>query len=209
MISRRNLLGVAIVAGTVTPVMADPLARKKFQNFLKSAVSARGRFTQTVTDRTGHQAALPSSGKFRFLRPGCFEWVYEKPYEQKIVSDGQTLWLYDPDLMQVTVKSLDANLPATPAAILFGNDSFAEHWTFKNVSDTLIELAPKVAEGGFEKVTMEIDAEGELTALTLVDNFGQTARLEFSELVREPIDRKVFDFKIPEGADVLRDGMPS
>ena len=207
MISRRNLLGAVVMTSAVTPAFADPFARRKFENFLKSAVSASGRFTQTVTDRTGRQAALPSSGRFRFLRPGCFEWVYEKPYVQQIVSDGKTLWLYDPDLMQVTVKALDANLPATPAAVLFGNDTFAKDWKFKQLSENEIEMAPKEAEGGFEKVMMRIDEKGELMALTLIDNFGQTARLEFSDLVREPIERSVFDFVIPEGADVLRDGM--
>lgn len=209
MISRRNLLGAVVLGGAVTPVLADPLARQKFESFLKNAVSASGRFTQTVTDRAGREAVAPSTGHFRFLRPGCFEWVYEKPYEQQIVSDGKTLWLYDPDLLQVTIKSLEGNLPATPAAILFGNESFAEHWHFKKLSEKTIEVTPENSESGFEKMMMEIDESGELETLTLVDNFGQIARLEFFDLVREPIDRNSFTFEIPEGADVLRDGAPA
>ncbi len=205
MISRRNFLCALMMGIAVSPALAEPAARRQFEQFLKNAVSASGRFTQTVTDRTGRQAALPSSGRFRFLRPGCFEWVYEKPYEQQIVSDGKTLWLYDPDLMQVTVKKLDANLPATPAAILFGQDSLDERWKFRKVSASEIEMIPPASEGGFEKAVIAMTGQGKIKELTLIDNFGQTARLEFSDWVETPVDRSVFSFKIPEGADVLSD----
>ena len=107
------------------------LARLKA--FLKSTTSARGTFRQTVIDRSGREVSKPSSGYFRFMRPGRFEWTYEKPYVQRIMSDGKTLWIHDPELFQVTEKALEGALPSTPAAILFGERDFEEDWNVELV----------------------------------------------------------------------------
>lgn len=65
--------------------------------------AAEGAFRQRVVDRSG-KLVNEAEGIFAFRRPGAFLWNYEKPWKQQVVSDGQTLWLYDEDLMQVTVK---------------------------------------------------------------------------------------------------------
>lgn len=59
-----------------------------------------------------------SSGSFEFQRPGKFRFNYTKPFEQLIVADGKTLWLYDADLNQVTERAQAQVLGSTPAAIL-------------------------------------------------------------------------------------------
>jgi outer membrane lipoprotein carrier protein len=59
-----------------------------------------------------------SSGTFEFARPGHFRFVYKKPFEQSIVADGQTLWLYDVDLNQVTARKQSQVLGSTPAALI-------------------------------------------------------------------------------------------
>jgi outer membrane lipoprotein carrier protein len=95
------------------------LARLKA--FLKSTTSARGTFRQTVIDRSGREVSKPSSGYFRFMRPGRFEWTYEKPYVQRIMSDGKTLWIHDPELFQVTEKALEGR--SRPRPPLFSSAS--------------------------------------------------------------------------------------
>src|SRR5574337_2139622 len=69
--------------------------------FVRTANSGRADFTQVVISppRPGQAArSKTSSGTFEFLRPNRFRFVYAKPYQQTIVADGQTLWLYDVDL---------------------------------------------------------------------------------------------------------------
>ena len=151
------------------------LARLKA--FLKSTTSARGTFRQTVIDRSGREVSKPSSGYFRFMRPGRFEWTYEKPYVQRIMSDGKTLWIHDPELFQVTEKALEGALPSTPAAILFGERDFEEDWNVTEISDTVLEARPKNPDGSFESVVIEFDARGELAGMELVDTFAYHARL--------------------------------
>jgi len=68
------------------------------ETFVKSTRSGRAGFTQVVTSpaKEGQPAkSKTSSGSFEFLRPDRFSFVYKKPFEQAIVSDGQTLWLHD------------------------------------------------------------------------------------------------------------------
>ena len=50
---------------------------------------------------------------------------------------------------------------------------------------------------------MGFDAEG-LRAMELVDHFGQTTRLRFLNLKRNPkVDKSEFRFEPPKGTDVL------
>ena len=161
------------------------LARLKA--FLKSTTSARGTFRQTVIDRSGR-----------------FEWTYEKPYVQRIMSDGKTLWIHDPELFQVTEKALEGALPSTPAAILFGERDFEEDWNVTEISDTVLEARPKNPDGSFESVVIEFDARGELAGMELVDTFAQRTTLVFGEIVRERMDPASFRLEIPEGTDVVK-----
>ena len=91
------------------------------EQFVKSAKSGRAEFTQVVTSppRDGQTArSKTSSGTFEFARPNRFRFNYKKPFEQTIVADGQTLWLYDADLNQVTTRKQSEVLGATPAALI-------------------------------------------------------------------------------------------
>jgi outer membrane lipoprotein carrier protein len=80
--------------------------------FLQTSRSGRADFTQVVTlppraSDSGTRVARTrsSSGSFAFQRPGRFRFVYAAPLPQTIVADGKTLWLYDEDLNQVTVRA--------------------------------------------------------------------------------------------------------
>jgi outer membrane lipoprotein carrier protein len=46
-----------------------------------------------------------------------------------LVGDGEKVWIYDPDLRQVTVKKVDAAIGSTPAALLVGGDALEKNFT--------------------------------------------------------------------------------
>ena len=94
---------------------------ESLESFVKTVASGRADFTQVVTapSREGQVArSKTSSGSFEFSRPNRFRFVYRKPFEQTIVADGQTLWLYDVDLNQVTARKQSVVLGSTPAALI-------------------------------------------------------------------------------------------
>jgi outer membrane lipoprotein carrier protein len=148
-----------------------------------------------------------SSGRFVFQRPGRFRWIYDKPYEQLIVADGERLTLFDRDLNQVTIRRLQAALPSSPASILFGSNDFEREFEVSNAGtrDGLewVKARPRASDTPFERIEIGL-RDGLPGAMLLVDSFGNTTRLAFSKVERNPrLDADTFRFVAPKGADVL------
>ena len=180
----------------------------RYREFLDGTRSARARFEQKVYDRSG-KPVQESKGSFVFERPGKFRWVYDKPADQVIVGDGKRVWIYDRQLNQVTVRKMEAALGSTPAALLAGGTGVEKAFilTDGGEKDGLewVLAKPREREAGFESVRMGFSKEG-LQAMELLDPFGQTTVLRFSNLQRNPkVDPASFRFDPPKGADVLGD----
>lgn len=180
------------------------------KTFTQSVDSAQGSFTQTMLDKDGKTLDVPSTGSFKFERPGKFVWSIAKPYPQDIVSNGQTLWIWDPDLNQVTVKRLTASVSTTPAAVLFGKGNIDEYFALKDLASKegiyWVQATPKVEDLTYRVIEIGFNEKGLIAAMRLEDHFGQTTKLDFKDVAtKTAFDAQVFNFKIPEGADVLRD----
>jgi len=182
-------------------------ATDKLKNFIASTQSGQADFTQVMLDKKGKKLQS-ASGTMQFVRPGKFRWVYQKPYEQIIVGDGAKFWLYDVDLNQVTVKKLDATLGSSPAALLSGNNEIERAFTLTDTDSKggleWLEASAKTPDSGFDKIAMAFNAQGDLTAMVLRDNFGMQTELRFSKMQRNPqLPAHLFRFVPPKGADVL------
>lgn len=206
-----RLLGPATLASTLAlaSLTARAGAVDELRSFLTQTKTARGEFTQRVTSRAG-ATAQNASGRFVFQRPGKFRWVYDKPYEQIIVADGDKLFLYDKDLNQVTVKRLSGAIPASPASILFGSDDFEKDFDVADAGsrDGLewVEARPRAKDSPFERIEIGF-RDGLPAAMRLTDSFGQVSLLRFAKVERNPkVDAGQFRFTPPPGADVLEDG---
>ena len=178
---------------------------ERFQSYLRTTQAARADFQQKVFDKTG-KMVQESSGNFSFLRPGRFRWVYLKP-PQLIVGDGERVWIHDADLNQVTVRRASRVLGATPAALLAGASDLDKSFELVDAGakDGLewLEAKPREKESGFERIRLGLSATG-VEAMELVDHFGQTTVLRFSNMVRNPqFDAGTFRFTPPKGVDVL------
>src|SRR3954464_4890704 len=192
---------LAFLCGT-----AQAAAIERFKTFVKTTQSARADFEQNVVDRAG-KPVQKANGTFVFQRPGKFRWVYAKPADQVIVGDGERVWIYDRDLNQVTVRKLSKALGSTPAALLAGSGDIEAAFELSEAGmrDGLewLEAKPREREAGFERGRMGFSASG-LQAMELLDHFGQTTRLRFANLTRNPkLDAEEFRFTPPKGADVL------
>ena len=94
-------LAAALAAACFFSTPSHAAALDQLRSFLTQTQSARGEFVQRLTPRPGAKVPASASGQFIFQRPGKFRWLYEKPYEQLIVADGQRLVMFDKDLNQV------------------------------------------------------------------------------------------------------------
>ncbi|MDO9103124.1 MAG: outer membrane lipoprotein chaperone LolA [Candidatus Nitrotoga sp.] len=196
-----------IILFFVLPLSAYAGATDKLKNFIASTHSAQANFTQEVRDKSGKRIQS-ASGTMQFVRPGKFRWVYQKPFEQLIVGDGEKFWLHDVELNQVTVKKIDAALGSSPAALLSGNNEIERGFKLKDsgTKDNLewLQATPRAQDTSFEKVLMAFNAQSELVVMELQDVFGHTTVLRFSKLQRNPqLPPQLFKFVPPKGADVL------
>ncbi len=202
---------LAMLTGA-TVAWADGL--KALEAFMKSAQSGRADFTQVVTSpaREGQAARSKTSrGSFEFQRPDRFRFNYRKPFEQTIVADGQTLWLYDADLNQVTARKQSQALSSTPAALLASaSDMKALQQDFSLSAEPdadgqqWVQAVPRARDGQIQSVRIGFKGD-QLATLDILDSFGQRSVLSFSGLqtpANLPAD--TFRFKPPVGADVVR-----
>ncbi len=205
-----RLIAIALLACFAIPANAQTTALAALREFVRSTRSGKTTFTQVVVGKSGKNSN-PASGSFQFQRPGKFRWVYDKPYEQWIVGDGERLWIYDRDLNQVTVRKLDGALGQSPAAILAGNDDLERNFEVKEAGlrDGLQWLiaVPKSKDTTFEAVRIGFRIEAGaavLAAMELQDTFGQTSVLTFGKMERNPgLPADTFRFTPPKGADVI------
>jgi outer membrane lipoprotein carrier protein len=210
-----NMRALRCAAGALLLSMAglaQAAAVDALRDFVRATRAGKASFTQVLVNKAG-KTSNPASGSFSFQRPGKFRWVYEKPYEQAIVGDGERLWIHDKDLNQVTVKKLAGAIGQSPAAILSGNDDLERNFDLKEagVRDGLewLTATPKAKDTNFEVVRIGIKVEGgaaTLAAMELVDTFGQTSVLTFGRMERNPaFAADAFRFTPPKGADVIGD----
>ncbi len=211
----RTFLSAAAVSllGLAWPAHADGL--QALDTFLREVGSARADFTQVVTSPKKSGEAVPrqrtSSGRFEFLRPDRFRFVYAKPFEQTIVADGQRLWLHDVDLNQVTVRAQKDALGSTPAALIAsGGDlsSLRSAFDFKALPDKdgleWVEAVPKARDGQLQRVRVGLRAK-QLAVLDIEDGLGQRSELTFKGWQANPgLATGDFRFEPPAGADVIR-----
>src|SRR3989442_5495683 len=200
----RYLIFLALLVASAA--QADSIER--FKSFLRTTQSARADFEQKVYGRDG-RLTQESKGNFVFLRPGRFRWTYAKPVDQVIVGDGERVWIHDRDLNQVTVRRLSKALGSTPAAPLAGASDGEKAFDLSDAGqrDSLewLQAKPKDRDAGFERIRMGFSTGG-VEAMELTDNFGQTTKLQFHNLQRNPkVDPAEFRFEPPKGADVLGD----
>lgn len=190
-------------------VQANSGDAEQLRKLLDAMTSLQGEFTQTLYDNQGAKLD-ESQGSFVLQKPGNFYWKTEQPFEQLLVSDQKTIWLYDPDLEQVTVRPVGEDLQRTPA-LLFGSDldklreQFAVSLKKGANQQQSFTLVPKAQEGLFKQLLL-VFVKGQLQEFHIQDNLNQATHFVLHNTQsNQPVDAALFQFVPPEGVDVLYD----
>lgn len=194
----------AALAAVALPGLAHADALDQLRGFVRDTKFGRADFTQTVTAPDGIKKKT-STGTFEFSRPNRFRFVYQKPYAQTIVGDGQKVWFYDVDLAQVTVRKMGDALGATPAAVLAGQ-GIERDFELKAEPDRdglqWVLATPKQSEGQLQWLRVGFKGTT-LAALEIADSFGQRSMLKFNAIASQTAPApETFKFTVPAGVDV-------
>lgn len=219
--TRRHVLLAAVGAVAAptlaqTQTQADGLAL--LGQFLQTTRGGRAQFAQQVSlpAKPGQSARQrQSSGTLEFQRPGRFRFSYKKPFEQTLVADGRTLWLYDPDLQQVTARAQAQVLGSTPLALIIAatdlgglQKDFALQAQPAREGLQWVRATPRQADGQMQQALLGLrsgERGPELAVLDVTDALGQRSVLQFSGFEVNPsFKADAFEFHPPAGVDVIR-----
>ncbi len=213
----RILFPIALIAAFLS-FSAQASGLESLESFVKTVKSGRASFVQTATSpaKAGQAARVKtSSGTFEFIRPNRFRFVYQKPFEQSIVADGQTVWLFDVDLNQVTARKQAQVMGSTPIALIASAPDLralqaefliAEIPSSDKSNEGLqwVVATPRSKDNALRSVRIGFKGNA-LAVLEMEDSFGQQSVLRFSGFeVNAGVDAALFAFKPPAGADVIR-----
>ncbi|SEI56863.1 outer membrane lipoprotein carrier protein [Allopseudospirillum japonicum] len=166
-------------------------------------------FTQQILNARGTQIQQVS-GYLALERPHYFYWQTLAPFPQEIVSNGQQLWVYDPDLEQVSLHTLDEQAHKTPIAVLLGNfEQLSRHYQVSQLGGTakavqMFQLVPLTETNLFTHLQVRF-VDGVLDQLTFADTLGQQTRIDLDRVHLNPeLDPSQFEFQIPENTEVIR-----
>ncbi|WP_417662147.1 outer membrane lipoprotein chaperone LolA [Pseudomonas sp.] len=204
-----RMLLLSVLSLTCLNAVADESAAvKRLTELLNQAQTITARFSQLTLDGSGSQLQ-ETAGELALKRPGLFRWHTDAPQEQLLVSNGKKVWLYDPDLEQVTIQEMDQRLTHTPALLLSGDvskisESFAiSYKEAGNVVD--FTLKPKSKDTLFDNLRLSFRS-GVLNDMQLIDSIGQRTNILFLNVkMNQPINESEFTFEVPEGADVIQE----
>lgn len=174
---------------------------------LRSVQSMTSNFIQQTRTADGSVLQI-IEGQLDVFKPNRLRWQTTPPYEQLVIADGIDIWIYDQDLEQVTVRSMDNSLQETPALLLSGNlDNIADEYAVSAIGDEVFNLKPNDESQLFDRLTL-IFSDNKIQSLTIFDATGQYTLIEFSNVTNNPItDRSIandlFSFRVPEGVDII------
>ena len=183
-------------------------ARAKLDAFATGLHSLTGKFTQSLTDANG-SGSKTSTGTLALEAPRQFRWETLTPYKQTIVADGSRVWLYDPDLEQVTVRVQSSEESHSPLTVLTDLKQMDKDFkvTEQGERDGLswLRLTSTAKDPQFDYADLGFDANG-LARMMFRDQLGATTDIRFSGWQRNvPIAPATFNFVPPPGADVIGD----
>ena len=203
----------SFVVNAAAPVAAKGAAQSEPASDLLSAKlaaysSLQGRFEQVLASKDG-KVQQTTQGDFKFKKPGLYMWQSEEPYPQTVVGNGKTLWVYDPDLEQVT-ETAQSKMPFNPASLIAGGiDQLSRQYKIAHTvaGDTeIFNLTPQATtdeQAAFSQLSLSFKGESLIGAL-LIDQLGQQTRISFSAVIKnQPMADTQFTFVPPEGTDVL------
>jgi outer membrane lipoprotein carrier protein len=192
------------VSTTAFAAPSDDLA-----SLLNGIQTMRANFTQVVFDNR-YKAVQTSYGRMSMQRPGKFRWEVTKPIPQVIVANTTRLWIYDPDLEQVTIRSLKQATGETPALLLSHvnvelNSEYKVSAMPAKANLTWYNLIPRKADSMFVSIQMGF-LGNQIEEMRLQDHLGHVTQVNFKGIETNiTLPASLFVFKAPPGVDVINE----
>ncbi|SUU34645.1 outer-membrane lipoprotein carrier protein [Actinobacillus seminis] len=176
-------------------------ATEELQARLNKVDTLSADYMQKVSDPKGKEVQQ-GTGKIQIKRPNLFRMENKTPQETRIISDGKTLWFYDPFVEQVTANWVKEAVNNTPFVLLTGNDkSYWQQYTVEQQADSFT-LTPKDKKSAIKQFNIRVDADGVLKNFSTVERDGQVNLYQLRNITNQALADSLFKFSVPKGAEL-------
>lgn len=200
-------LFASLILLTANQAFAASNPAEELEKLLNNITSLSIKFEQITQDGRGLKLQQ-SSGEAHLAKPQLFYWHTQEPYEQLIVSNGKLMWVYEPDLEQVTQQELTNQLGQSPVFLLISQvESLDRH--FKIQLQTLgnkqiFTLKPLTSDSLFEELKLSF-VNSQISSLQLIDSLGQKTLIDLLIEANNPkLNPEIFNFTPPKGVDLIQ-----
>lgn len=204
----KKFLSVSVFLWIISAVsLAQADALQELLAILEPVKGMSAQFTQDTADAKGI-VQQHNQGTLKAMEPNQFYWETTEPFPQIIVTDGKTLWVYDPDLQQVVVKPFEENYSKTPAMLFAGNAAaISKQFTVEKIKGETqgFRLLPKQQQKDLF-VSLDIIFENNIpVSMTIQDAMQQKTTIQFHNAQINPaLPVEQFHFETPKGVEVLK-----
>ena len=191
-----------------SPVRAQDEAAAQLAQLLNGIETFQADVRQLIVESSGG-VLEESQIRFKLKRPNGFYWETTEPYPELIVTDGERLWNYQPDLLQVTLESWDPERSELAAQLLSGRVDEIEADYFITGGDAgngyafEFNLEPVDPASLYERVTLYF-RDRTLYSIHVDNGNGQRTFWEFfNHEINTPLDDDTFVFEVPEDIELI------
>ena len=145
--------------------------------------------------------------KMHLKKPDGFYWETTAPFPELIVTNGQLLWNYQPDLEQVVIEDWNSDNSELAAQLLNGRtDNLADEYyvvTINSEETKSFELSPKMNDNVYNMITISF-LNDRLDMIYMDGKNGERTVWQFNGLVMNSfLEDSLFDFTVPNGIEVI------
>jgi len=165
-------------------------------------------FTQ-ISKLTALDITETATGKAWFSHPGKMRWLYLTPERHEIITNGKDLWIFRPDQEQVMrgdaekfFKTGAGGAFLSDIGLMRKNFTIKTKETDETHATLLLTARQKNTDMAF--ITIKVSSKThEIQQVTTHNAYGDTTNFEFTNIQFNQIDASVFDFKVPDGFNII------
>jgi len=157
-------------------------------------------YSQKIISAQG-EVLLEGTGNLAISKPNLINWKTIAPDETLLISDGNTLWSYDPFIEQATAYSLAKSINNTPILLLTSDEpALWQQYQVKEEQQHFI-VTPINKNGQIKQLTLRFSDESvRLSEFSFQDATGQVSQISLTNFNAEVKPAAtLFTFTLPEG----------
>lgn len=189
----------------------------RVQAFYDKSATFTARFDQEFTVKA-YNTKRQSNGTVYFQKPGKMAWVYTTPADNRVVSNGSTVRVYEAANKQMFEQQVNGAQSGAqyPAALSFllGTGKLGNAFNFEAFEGSQMKFegghvlvgTPKTPTPAYTKVLFYVDTQtAQIRRVLILDAQGNRNSFVFSQVqVNTAVPASTFVFEPPAGTTVVR-----